>query len=118
MRKLGELREWHIPTAETGAQGMFIGYAYGMPVVLDPRNTYIRIFGEGDNGPYNQIVHTLPGFDTAPLVFPLNHAEMEELKPRLLNEGYPVYHSHEPDEKVLLWFRQVLEMERQENPDL
>lgn len=101
-------REWHVPTTELAEAAIFLGDACGQPMVLDPRNTYLNIFGEGDDSCYNQIVHSLPSEHI--LIMPLNHTNMEPLKQRLLDEGYPVYHTSEPDETVLAWFAQIVSL--------
>lgn len=112
-----ELTEWHPPAGESDTCiKLGDAQAYGVPVILDQRNTFLRVFGEGYDSPYNQVVHFLPGFET-PLLMPLNHENMEPYKQRLLNEGYPIYRAEHPDRHVRAWLTQVLNMQRRQETE-
>jgi hypothetical protein len=75
---------------------------HGMAVIFDPRNTFVRVFGEDRDNCYNQVVHTLPGDHILTLL--LDDPDMDAFKDRLLDGSYPVYHSRFPDDDVLRWY--------------
>src|SRR5438067_207631 len=100
-------REWHVPTDEVGENGILLGMVLGQPLCIDPRNTYINVFGEGDDSCYNQVVHTLPTGQM--LIMPLSHPNLDRWREQLMNGGYPVYHTPEPGSDVIAWHDEIAE---------